>query len=174
MSHFLRRRGFSIFLAASLMLAHAHTPAQGVRIAVVDPDRILKEANTATAARLKLQQEFSPRERAVADQGTALKTMTDAFERETPTLSESQRIARQKQLADMDREFQRARRSLQEDIDLRTNEELQRLMERANLVVKQVAETEKYDMVLQQAVYFNPKHDLTSKVIRILNAEGSK
>jgi outer membrane protein len=37
-------------------------------------------------------------------------------------------------------------------------------------VVKQVAESEKYDLVLQEAVYVNPKHDITDKVIKALNA----
>lgn len=77
-------------------------------------------------------------------------------------------------LADNDREFQQGHRRLQEDLDARTGEEMQRLMERANLVVKQVAETEKYDLVLQQAVYVNPKNDITNKAIQLLNSGAPK
>lgn len=172
MSHLLRLFGFSLLFCG--LFAATHTYAQGVRIAVVDPERISREANTAGATRAKLQQEFAVREKNLIDQGTALKTLVDNYEREAPTLSESQRAARQKQLADNDREFQQGRRRLQEDLDARTGEEMQRLMERANLVVKQVAETEKYDLVLQQAVYVNPKNDITSKVIQILNSGAPK
>ena len=85
-------------------------------------------------------------------------------------MSESQRVARQKQLVDQDRDFQRKRREYQEDLNARKNEELQQVLERANRVVKTVAEAEKYDLVLQEAVYVNPKHDITDKVIRALNA----
>ena len=74
----------------------------------------------------------------------------------------------------MDREFQRKRREFQEDLNARKNEELQQVLERANKVVKQLAETEKYDLILQEAVYVNPKHDITDKVLKILNAAVTK
>jgi Skp family chaperone for outer membrane proteins len=60
-------------------------------------------------------------------------------------------------LSDQDREFQRKRREFQEDLNARKNEELQQVLEKANKVVKQVAEAEKYDLILQEAVYINPK-----------------
>jgi outer membrane protein len=99
-----------------------------------------------------------------------LKTASEKFEREAPTLAESQRNTRQKQLVEQDRDFQRKRREFQEDLNARKNEELQAVLERANRLVKQVAEAEKYDIVLQEAVYINPKHDITEKVIKALNA----
>ena len=89
-------------------------------------------------------------------------------------MSESQRVARQKQLIDQDREFQRKRREFQEDLNTRKNEEQQLVIERANRAVKQVAESEKYDAVFQEAVYMNPKHDITEKVIKALNASSAK
>jgi hypothetical protein len=64
--------------------------------------------------------------------------------------------ARQRSLVDQDREFQRKRREFQEDLNARKNEELQQVYERANRVVKQVAEAEKYDAILQEAIYINP------------------
>lgn len=144
--------------------------AQDFRVGFVNTDRIFREANTAKAAQAKLEQEFSRREKELNDIGTNLKTLSDKFEREAPTLSEAQRAQRQKQLVDQDREFQRKRREFQEDLNARKNEELQQVLERANKVVKQVAEAEKYDVVLQEAVYINPKHDITDKVIKALNA----
>ena len=144
--------------------------AQDFRVGFVNTDRIFREANTAKAAQAKLEQEFSRREKELNDVGTNLKSLSDKFEREAPTLSEAQRTQRQKQLVDQDREFQRKRREFQEDLNARKNEELQQVLERANKVVKQVAEAEKYDVVLQEAVYINPKHDITDKVIKALNA----
>ena len=101
-----------------------------------------------------------------------MKTASDKFEREAPTMAESQRASRQRQLVDQDREFQRKRREFQEDLNARKNEELAAVLDRANKVVKQVAESEKYDVILQEAVYINPKFDITDKVIKNLN--GSK
>jgi outer membrane protein len=138
------------------LLVLAPVQAQEFRIGFVNTDRIFKEASTAKAAQAKLEQEFSK------------------LEREGPTLPEGQKTVRQKQLLDQDRELQRKRREFQEDLTSRKNEELQQVLERANRVVKQVAEAEKYDLVLQEAVYVNPKHDITDKVIKSLNAGGVK
>ena len=148
----------------------AQAQAEDFRVGFVNTDRIFREANTAKAAQTKLEQEFSRREKDLNDMGVALKGASERFEREAPTLSETQRAQRQKALIDQDREFQRKRREFQEDLNARKNEELQQVLERANRVVRQVAEQEKYDLILQEAVYINPKHDITDKVIKALNA----
>ena len=159
-------------LVVSAMFSHAQ--AQEFRVGFVNTDRIFKEATSAKVAQAKLEQEFSKREKELLDMGTALKTLDDRLQREGPTLSESQRGTRQKQLVDQDRDFQRKRREFQEDLNSRKNEELQMVLERANKVIKVLAENEKYDLVLQEpVVYINPKHDITDKVIKALNA-GAK
>ncbi len=159
-----------IVLALGMLAVMAQARAEEFRVGFVNTDRIFREANTAKAAQAKLEQEFAKREKELNDMGTALKTASDKFDREAPQLSEAQRATRQKQLIDQDRDFQRKRREFQEDLNARKNEELQQVLERANRVVKQVAEAEKYDVVLQEAVYVNPKHDITDKVIKALNA----
>ncbi|MFM9997899.1 MAG: OmpH family outer membrane protein [Betaproteobacteria bacterium] len=167
----LVRQCLAAALLASVFALQAQ--AQEFRVGFVNTDRIFKEATTAKAAQVKLEQEFSKREKELVDLGATLKGLSDKLEREAPTLGESQRSLRQKQLVDQDRDFQRKRREFQEDLNARKNEELQLVLERANRVVKQVAEAEKYDLVLQDAVYINPKHDITDKVIKALNA-GAK
>ena len=162
-----------VLLLGALALG-AQAQAEDFRVGFVNTDRIFREANSAKAAQAKLEQEFSKREKELNDLGNALKAASDKFEREAPTLSESQRSQRQKQLVDQDRDFQRKRREFQEDLNSRKNEDLQQVLERANKVVKQVAEAEKYDVVLQEAVYINPKHDITDKVIKALNANRTK
>ena len=163
----LFRQLFAVVLFAGVsVFAHA----QEIKIGFINTDRIFKEANTAKQAQAKLEQEFSKREKDLNDSGNALKTAVEKFEREAPTLSESQRVSRQKQLGEQDREFQRKRREFQEELNARKNEEFQLVLERANRVIKQVAETDKYDLVLQEAVYINPKHDITDKVLKVINS----
>ena len=159
-----------IFLAVVLGLAAWCAQAEEFRIGFINTDRIFKEANTAKQAQTKLEQEFSKREKDLESSGTTLKSSVEKFEREAPTLSESQRVSRQKQLGEQDRDFQRKRREFQEELNARKNEEFQQVLERANRVIKQVAEAEKYDLVLQEAVYINPKHDITDKVLKVINA----
>jgi len=172
MNKFLRRCFLGTVLGS--LLVTTQVQSQEFRIGFINTDRIIKEASTAKAASVKLEQEFSKREKELVELRTTLKAAADKFERETPTLSESQRATRQKQLVDQDREFQRKSREFQEDLNARKTEEWQQVLERANKVVKQVAEAEKYDLILQEAVYVNPKHDITDKVIKSLNSGGVK
>jgi outer membrane protein len=158
-----------VFLAAALGLATLAAAAQEFRVGFVNTDRIFREANLAKAAQTKLEQEFSRREKDMQTLAAQLKSASEKFEREAPTLAESQRVQRQRQLVEQDRDFQRKQREFQEDLNLRKNEELQTVLERANRVIKQVAETEKYDLVIQEAVYIHPKHDITDKVLNGLN-----
>jgi outer membrane protein len=171
MKHLIVRWAFGLLGTVALV---APAMAQEFRVGFVNTDRILRDANASKTAQTRLEQEFSKREKEINDLQASLKTGSERFDRDAPTLSESQRQQRQRQLADQDRELQRKRREFHEDLGARRNEELQQVLERANRVVKQVAEQEKYDLVLQEAVYINPKHDITDKVIRALNAAASR
>jgi outer membrane protein len=143
--------------------------AQEFKMGFVNTERIFRESATARQAQQKLEQEFAKREKELVDAGNALKAASERFEREAPTLTESQRTTRQRTLVEQDREFQRKRREFQEDLNARKNEEQQQVVERANRAVRQVAEAEKYDVILQEAVYVNPRHDITDKVLKALN-----
>ena len=159
-----------ILVCILLPMAGVAASAQDFKVGIVNLDRIFREANTSKAAQAKLEQEFSKREKDIADLGGQIKAQSEKLERDAPTLSESQRNTRQRQLVEQDREFQRKRREFQEDLNSRKNEELQLVIERANRVVRSLAEAEKFDLILQEAVYVNAKHDITDKVIKTLNA----
>jgi len=62
-------------------------------------------------------------------------------------------------------------REFREDLNLRRNEELAALFERANKVIRGIAEAEKFDLILQEAVYRSPRIDITDKVLKALSAE---
>ncbi|MEX1166097.1 MAG: OmpH family outer membrane protein [Hydrogenophaga sp.] len=144
--------------------------AQDFRVGFVNTDRILREAAQAKAAQTKLESEFSRREKDLQSQVKDLKSASEKFDRESPTMADTARVSRQRQLVEQDRDLQRKQREFQEDLTLRKNEELQLVLERANRIIKQVAESEKYDLILQEAVYINPKHDITDKVLGGLNS----
>jgi outer membrane protein len=140
------------------------------KIGFVNTDRIFRDSPQAKAAQTKLEAEFSKRQKELQDQAARLKTSSEKFEKDSPTLSEAERNKRQKDLLEQDRDLQRRDRELREDFNTRRNEELQAVLERANRVVRDVAQQEKYDIVFQEAVYVNPAIDITEKVLKVLNA----
>ncbi|MFX7800679.1 OmpH family outer membrane protein, partial [Acinetobacter baumannii] len=80
------------------------------------------------------------------------------------------RTRRQRELSDLDRDFQRKQREFREDLNQRRNEELAQVLERANRVIRSIAEQRKYDLIVQEAVYVNPRIDITDDVLKALNA----
>jgi outer membrane protein len=161
---------WACMLALGLGAATAH--AQELKIGYVNSERVLREAAPAKAAQAKLETEFSRREKELNDQAGKLKASADRLEKDAPTLSESERARRNRELVELDRDLQRKRREFQEDLNQRRNEELAAVVERANRVIKQIFDSEKYDVILQEVVFASNRVDITDKVIRVLNAPG--
>ena len=160
-------------LALALSTLGATAFAQDFKVGYINTQRITTESAIAKAAQVKLEQEFSRRGKELGDLQASLKTFSEKFERDTPTMTESQRGSRQKEFAELNRDFQRKQREYQEDLNGRRNEELQQVLEKATKAVRVVADAEKYDLVIQEVVYSNTKHDNTEKVLKILNS-GAK
>ncbi len=160
-------------LAGCLLTVAVGASAQDFKIGYVNSERLLRDSLPAKAALDKLQAEFSKREKDLNEMATRVKTISDRLEKELPTLSESERSRRQRDLVEQDREFQRKRRELQEDFNQRKYEEQTALFERANKVIKQIFDKEKYDLIVQEAVFASPRIDITDKVIGALNAQAA-
>ncbi len=162
-----------LIAAAATGLLCSAAGAQDLKIGYVNSERVLREAAPAKAAQSKLEAEFSKRERELQDQGAKLKAAADKLEKDGPTLAESERSRRQRELVEQDRDLQRKRREFQEDLNQRRNEELAAVVERANRVIKQIFDNEKYDVILQEVVFAGPRVDITDKVIKALNAPAA-
>ena len=163
-------------VVALVLVAVAGVQAQELKSGFVNSDRVLREATPAKAAQTRLEVEFSKRQKEGEEAASRLKAAADKLDKDAPTLAEAERSRRQRDLVEQDRELQRKRREFQEDLNQRKNEELASVVERANKVVKQIYETEKFDVILQgEAVIFaSSRVDITDKVIKALNAQGAK
>ena len=157
-------------IGATSLLAPALSQAQEMRIGYVNSERVLREAAPAKAALARMESDFSKRDKDLNDQAAKLKASADKLEKDAPTLPEAERNRRQRDLLELDRDLQRKRREFQEDLNQRRNEETAGIVERANKVIKQIFEGEKYDLILQDVVFAGPRVDITDKVIKALNA----
>ncbi len=158
--------------AALIAFASLGAQAQELKIGYVNADRVLREAAPAKAAQAKLEAEFGKREKELAEMANKLKAAGEKLDKDAPTLSETERSRRQRELVEQNRDFDRKRREFQEDLTQRKNEELASVVERANKVMKQIFDSEKYDLIVQEAVFAGPRIDITDKVIKALNAQG--
>lgn len=160
----------TLAVATALAAGGVLAQAQELKIGYVNAERVLREAAPAKAAQAKLEAEFGRRDKELNDLAARLKAAQDKLDKDGPTLSQTDLSRRQRELLDQDRDFQRKRRELQEDLAQRKNEELAAVLERSNRVIKQIFDTEKYDLIVQDAVFASPRIDITKKVIDLLNA----
>ena len=167
----MKTLAIQVLAAAALSVAAAApVAAQELKIGYVNSERVLREAAPAKAAQTKLEGEFSRRERELNDVTSRLKAAADKLQKDEPTLSEAEKSRRQRELVEQDRDLQRKRREFQEDLNQRRNEELATVVERANRTIKQIFDSEKYDLILQEVVFAGPRIDITDKVIKALNS----
>lgn len=161
----------SAALAAAMVVAAPAVQTQELKIGYVNSERVLREANLAKAAQVKLEAEFGKREKDLRDLEAKLRGAADKLEKDAPTLAEAERNRRQRDIVEQDRDLQRKKREWQEDLNQRKNEELSAVVEKANRVIKQIFDNEKYDLILQDAIHFSARVDITKKVIDALNAQ---
>jgi outer membrane protein len=161
-------------LAATAAAARAQ-PAGGTqptasKLGFVNTERILRDAAPSQRAQKKIEVEFQKRDQELAKLAADLKRMQDDLDKNAMTMGEAQRRNRERDFADLNREFQRKQREFREDLNQRRNEELAQVVELANRVIRQIAEQEKFDIIFQDAVFASPRIDITDRVIKALDS----
>jgi outer membrane protein len=160
-------------LAVSLILASAFAAAPvlaNTKIGFVNTEKLLREAPLSVAAQKKLEREFATREQELQKLAKQARDLQAQLDKDGVTMSESERKNKERDLANLNRDLQRQGREFREDLNLRRNEELGQIQERARKVIVDIAKAEKFDMVLEQAVYVDPKSDITDKVMKALGS----
>jgi len=156
-------------MLAVLLCAGAAQAEDSFKVGVVDIERVLREAIPAMKAEKKIEKEFSGRDQEIKKLVKQAKELQVQLDKEDGKLSDAEHRNKERELSAMNLELQRLQREFREDLNLRKNEELAIVLELANKAIQAVAEAEKFDLVLQEAVYRNPKIDITDKVIQYLD-----
>ena len=157
-----------VLAAAALMASASLVSAADLKVGFVKLERLFKEAAPAVKAQKKIEKEFASRDQELQKLAKQARDLQSSLEKDGVTMAETERRDKEQDLARMNRDLQRMQRELREDLNLRKNEELAAVLERANKVIQQIAESEKFDLILQEAVYISPRIDITDRVIKAL------
>jgi outer membrane protein len=158
----------AVLVTGVMLQFSAGVGAADLKIGFVNTDRVFREAAPAIKAQKKLEKEFAARDLELQKMSKQAKDLQTFLEKEGVTVSESERRNKERELANLNREFQRSQREFREDLNLRRNEELALVHDRAKKTIMEIAEREKFDLVLEDAVYFSNKIDITEKVLKAL------
>ena len=159
------------FMPVILALSFTQAAASDFRIGVVDTERILRESAPALKAEKKIETEFAARDKEIQKLSKQAKEIQTYLEKEGVTLPDVEHRNKERELANLNVNLQRLQREFREDLNLRKNEELVVVLEQANKAIQAIAEADKYDLILQEAVYRNPKIDITERVLKYLSGE---
>ena len=143
--------------------------AADLKIGFVSTERVLRESAPAVRAQKKLEREFEKREADLKKMDRQIRDLQAILDRDAATMAESERNNKVRELSNLSRDFQRSERSFRDDVNIRRNEELASLQERADKIIKQIADVEKFDLILQEpVVWASPRIDITDRVIKLL------
>jgi outer membrane protein len=160
---------FVLALMGASQLALANTAA--TKFGFVNSDRIMRESAPAKSALQRIEQDFSKRDQELQGRAKELDALQkDLEDAGAKKLSESERQKKERVFNEKNRVFQRMQRDLREEINQRRNEAMASIIEKTNQAIKRIAESEKYDVILQEAVYVNPRVDITDKVLKALES----
>lgn len=158
-------------ITVSLLVASACAAAPALaetKIGFVNTERLLREAPLSVTAQKKLEREFATREQELQKLTKQARDLQAQLDKDGVTMSDSDRKNKERDLGNLNRDFQRQSREFREDLNLRRNEELGQIQERARKAIQEIARTEKFDIVIEQAVFVDPKSDITDRVMKAL------
>lgn len=154
-----------VALCAGLSLA-VPVSAADFKLGYINIERVYREAKPAVDIQKRLEKEFAGRRtelKALQDKGKKLEAQLVRND-----LSDAARKSEQRELDALIRDYNAKSAALSEDFNQRRNEEFAGLTERAGQLVKRLAADGQYDLILQDAVYVNAKHDLTDALLKEL------
>jgi len=156
-------------IALGALVTTSGVMAAELKVGFLNTERVLRESAPAVRAQKKLEREFEKRAADLAKMQKQIGDLQAALDRDGATMAEGERNNKVRELSNLQRDFQRNDRSLREDVNQRKNEELASLQERANKIIQQIAESEKFDLILQEPiVWASPRIDLTDRIIKLL------
>ncbi|KAB2318325.1 OmpH family outer membrane protein [Betaproteobacteria bacterium SCN1] len=162
---------FAVGLALASAFIAMPAAAADTKIGFVNTERLLREAPLSVAAQKKLEREFAARDQELQKLAKQARDLQAQLDKDGVTMSDTERKNKERDLGNLNRELQRQGREFREDLNLRRNEELGQIQERARKAIQDIAKSEKYDIIVEQAVYVDPRNDITERVMKAL---GSK
>ncbi|MDD5389043.1 MAG: OmpH family outer membrane protein [Gallionellaceae bacterium] len=160
------KRLFILLLTITLPAA---AQTADLKIGFVNTERVFRDSQQAVKAQKKLEKEFQSRDQEIQKTIKQARDLQNYLEKEGLTLSEADRTKKQRELANLSRDLQHAQREFREDLNQRRNEEFASVQERARKAIVEIAEKEKFDLIVENVVYASARVDVTDRVLKSLD-----
>ncbi|OFZ89085.1 MAG: hypothetical protein A2W21_01845 [Betaproteobacteria bacterium RBG_16_66_20] len=173
----MKQSRFGSMIAAALVSAAAGVAAAqqppapvAYKVGYVNTERVMRESRVSQQAQKGLEAEFQKRDREIAAAEERLRRMLLDLEKNAAGLSAAERQKREREAGELQRDIERRRTTFTEDLHQRRADALKQIIDKGHLMIRRIAEAEKFDAVFVEATYANPRIDITAKVIKALDA----
>ena len=155
--------------AALCVALSVSAQAQELKIGFVSTERIFRDAAPAKAATAKLEQEFSKREKDLQELGARLKATAEKLDKDAPVLPDGDRLKRQRELTEMDKDFQRRLLSTLDDVTFIQNDFLIAKVQEPENKMKVFGKENNYvqDVLIGTTIYLSSLDDPVQQIYQI-------
>lgn len=162
-------------VAAAGFVSSAAIAQTNLKVGVVNIARLIEQSPQYATVSKKLEDEFGPRQRDLTAMQTRLRTQSEQFQRDSPVMAEAERGNLERQIRDGQRELQRTENEYLEDLNLRRNEELEKLQREVLTRANEYARTQKFDLLLsnQTIIFASTAVDVTEAVLAALKTPAA-
>ena len=160
------------FFAFILVLFSGFLQAQSLKIGYINIDHLVSSSPQFIQANQVVIKAFQPQERQLLALSKQIQSSADTFNKNSKTLTQSERKTEIKKIANLERQLKQQVRALKKQLNLKNEQELSKIQDLINRVIKQVAEDQNFDLILYQEVaYVSKKINITpiiSQKLRLL------
>ena len=157
-----------------LLLFAAGAAAAELKVAVLDTQRALVESEEAQALLAQAQKELQTEQEELQALGEEIVGLQEKLQKDGEVMSPTEQRKIQKDIEDMQIDYQFLGNKLQKEVNDRRQELLQQMVPKIDVVLKDLIELEGYDMIMERGSlrYVNSKHDITRRVTEKLNEKN--
>ena len=153
-------------------IAHADQPTGGMRVAVVDVQRAMMQTEDGLRVQATLKKEFDKKQQELNKKQADLQKQKEDIDKQSKVLSKD---AYQKKLEELQKqmmELQSLFVDYNKELEKQQKEKTEPIFEKIMAIVKRIATTENYDIVVDKTTvaYVRTDLDLTDKCIQMYNS----
>lgn len=162
------KRISSLIVALVFSLGAISSFAAEAKIGVVDLQKIMQTSSQMKGIQQKLEKEFKPRRDKLVAMEEGLKKDMEKFKRESSVMSQTQKKEMERKIVSAQQTFEREGQQYQQELSTAHNDAMEELYGKIRKAISKVAETEKFDLILQKdaAPFSVSKLDVTDLVIK--------
>lgn len=167
----MKKLAMSVILAMGLVVSVGTYAKDELKIGFVDGTRLSQESPQAKAASDRLAKEFEPRKDEILKAQDQLQEREDRFVKDSTFMSAGDKQKKERELSMAQRDLRKMQSDFQEDLTIRRNEELAKVMDALRAAIQNYGKSEGYDLILFEGVsYASDRVNLTDEILKRLKA----